>query len=99
MELMMTGENIDANEAYRIGLVNHVCKQEDLATIAEAKMKTITSKSAVALSQIIEATNAAEGNTEQGMKTEATCFGKSFASDDMVEGVTAFLEKRKANFK
>ena len=99
MELMMTGENIDANEAYRIGLVNHVCKQEDLATIAEAKMKTITSKSAVALSQIIEATNAAECNTEQGMKTEATCFGKSFASDDMVEGVTAFLEKRKANFK
>jgi enoyl-CoA hydratase/carnithine racemase len=33
------------------------------------------------------------------MKTEALCFGKSFASDDMVEGVTAFLEKRKANFK
>jgi enoyl-CoA hydratase len=99
MELMMTGENIDANEAYRIGLVNHVCKQEDLATIAEAKMKTITSKSAVALSQIIEATNAADEQPEQGMKTEATCFGKSFASDDMVEGVTAFLEKRKANFK
>jgi enoyl-CoA hydratase len=99
MELMMTGENIDANEAYRIGLVNHVCKQEDLATIAEAKMKTITSKSAVALNQIIEATNSAEGNTEQGMKTEAICFGKSFASEDMVEGVTAFLEKRKANFK
>ncbi|MEN9372066.1 MAG: hypothetical protein RLZZ64_1141 [Bacteroidota bacterium] len=99
MELMMTGENIDANEAYRIGLVNHVCKQEDLAAIAEAKMKTITSKSAVALSQVIEATNAADGDPVQGMKTEAVCFGKSFASDDMVEGVTAFLEKRKANFK
>ncbi|MEY3376453.1 MAG: hypothetical protein RL463_763, partial [Bacteroidota bacterium] len=99
MELMMTGENIDANEAYRIGLVNHVCKQEDLVAIAEAKMKTITSKSAVALSQIIEATNAADGHPEQGMKTEAACFGKSFASEDMVEGVTAFLEKRKANFK
>jgi enoyl-CoA hydratase len=76
-----------------------VCKQEDLIAIAEAKMKTITSKSAVALSQIIMATNAADGDPVVGMKIEASCFGKSFASEDMVEGVTAFLEKRKANFK
>jgi enoyl-CoA hydratase len=99
MELMMTGENIDAHEAHRIGLVNHVCKQEELAILAETKMKTITSKSAIALSQIIKATNAAEGNSAEGMQVEAACFGKSFASEDMVEGVTAFLEKRKANFK
>lgn len=99
MELMMTGENIDAQEALRIGLVNHVCKQEDLLALAEAKMKTITSKSSIALKQIIIATNAADENPAEGMKTEAICFGKSFASDDMVEGVTAFLEKRKANFK
>lgn len=99
MELMMTGENIDAQEAHRIGLVNHVCKQEELANLAETKMKTITSKSVVALSQVIIATNAAEGNAAEGMQVEAACFGKSFASDDMVEGVTAFLEKRKANFK
>jgi enoyl-CoA hydratase len=99
MELMMTGENIDANEAYRIGLVNHVCKQEDLIAIAEAKMKIITSKSAIALSQIITATNAADVDPVEGMKIEAECFGISFASEDMVEGVTAFLEKRKANFK
>lgn len=99
IELMMTGENIDAHEAYRIGIVNHVCKQDELAELAEAKMKTITSKSTIALSQIISATNAAEGNTDEGMQIEAACFGKSFASDDMVEGVTAFLEKRKANFK
>jgi enoyl-CoA hydratase len=99
MELMMNGENIDANEAYRIGLVNHVCKQDDLTALAEAKMKTITSKSAIALSQIIMATNAADGDPSEGMKIEAECFGKSFASEDMVEGVTAFLEKRKANFK
>lgn len=99
MELMMTGENIDVQEAYRIGLVNHVCKQEELLTLAEAKMKTITSKSTLALSQLIQATNAAAGDPNEGMKIEATCFGKSFASDDMVEGVTAFLEKRKANFK
>lgn len=99
MELMMTGENIDAQEAHRIGLINHVCKQEELTGLAETKMKTITSKSAIALSQIITATNAADGNPEEGMKAEANCFGKTFASDDMVEGVTAFLEKRKANFK
>jgi enoyl-CoA hydratase len=99
MELMMTGENIDAQEAYRIGLVNHICIQEELLELAAAKMNTITSKSSIALAQIVEATNAADGDAEKGMKIEATCFGKSFASDDMVEGVTAFLEKRKANFK
>lgn len=99
MELMMTGENIDAHEAHRIGLVNHVCKPDELLTTAETKMKIITSKSAIALAQLIEATNSADGEPVAGMKTEATCFGKSFASEDMVEGVTAFLEKRKANFK
>jgi enoyl-CoA hydratase len=80
-------------------LVNHVCKPEELLALAEAKMKIITSKSSIALAQLIEATNAADGDAATGMKKEATCFGKSFASDDMVEGVTAFLEKRKANFK
>jgi enoyl-CoA hydratase len=99
MELMMTGENIEAQEAYRIGLVNHIFKQEDLLELAVTKMKTITSKSSIALAQLIEATNAADGDAATGMKKEATCFGKSFASEDMVEGVTAFLEKRKANFK
>jgi enoyl-CoA hydratase len=99
LEMMLTGENIDAHEAHRIGLVNQVCTQEDLLTIAETKMKTITSKSKIAVAQIIAATNAADGDPEQGMKKEAACFGVSFASEDMVEGVTAFLEKRKANFK
>ncbi len=99
LELMLTGENIDAHEAHRIGLVNQVCTQEDLLNIAETKMKTITSKSRIAVAQIIAATNAADGDPEQGMQKEAACFGASFASDDMVEGVTAFLEKRKANFK
>lgn len=99
LEMMLTGENIDAHEAHRIGLVNQVCTQEDLLAIAETKMKTITSKSRIAVAQIIAATNAADGDPEQGMKKEAACFGASFASEDMVEGVTAFLEKRKANFK
>ena len=99
LEMMLTGENIDAHEAHRIGLVNQVCTQEDLLAIAETKMKTITSKSRIAVAQIIAATNAADGDPEQGMKKEAACFGASFASEDMVEGVTAFLEKRKENFK
>ena len=88
----------EANEAYRIGLVNQICKQEDLLSIAESKMKTIISKSSIALAQLIEATNASDADPVKGMITEAACFGKSFASDDMVEGVTAFLEKRKPKF-
>ncbi|MFM7223127.1 MAG: enoyl-CoA hydratase/isomerase family protein [Bacteroidota bacterium] len=99
LEWMMTGDSYDAQEALRIGLVNHVCPASELQTFAETKMRTIISKSTTALAQIIAATNASEVGVEEGMKTEAACFGTAFASDDMLEGTTAFLEKRKPQFK
>ncbi|MEY3349719.1 MAG: enoyl-CoA hydratase/isomerase family protein [Bacteroidota bacterium] len=99
MELMMRGDMIDAQQAYSIGLVNKVIPRETLIEEAEATMQLIISKPQPALSALIEATNAAEDDTKKGYETEARTFGEAFASDNMREGVTAFLEKRKPNFK
>ena len=99
MELMMTGEHISAEEAYRIGLVNQVCKLEELIEIATLKVKLISSKPSLGLQNIISAANASDGDPSNGFETEATLFGQSFASDEMKEGVTAFLEKRKPSFQ
>lgn len=99
MEWMMTGESYDAQEAWRIGLVNHVCPAAELQSFTEVKMRMIISKSKTALAQIIKATNASEAGVDEGMKSEAACFGVAFASDDMQEGVKAFIEKRKPQFQ
>ncbi len=97
MEMMMTGENIDAAEAYRIGLVNLVCKENELSGLAQQKMKTITEKPKFALEQLIKAVNGGINNSNAYV-VEANCFGESFASEEKTEGVTAFLEKRKPIF-
>jgi enoyl-CoA hydratase len=97
MEMMMTGENIDAEEAYRIGLVNSVCQEETLLNLAKQKMLVIIQKPRFALEQLIKAVNGGMSNPN-GYINEAKCFGESFASEEKTEGVTAFLEKRKPNF-
>lgn len=97
MEMMMTAENIDAAEAYRIGLVNNVCKEDVLIEIAKQKMQVIIQKPKFALEQLIKAVNGGMLN-QSGYNNEAHCFGESFASEEKTEGVTAFLEKRKPNF-
>jgi len=97
MEMMMTAENIDAEEAYRIGLVNSVCSEEALMDMAKQKMLVIIQKPRFALEQLINAVNGGMSNLN-GYVIEANCFGKSFASEEKTEGVTAFLEKRKPIF-
>ena len=96
MEMMMTGENIDAEEAYRICLVNSVCQEETLLNLAKQKMLVIIQKPRFALEQLIKAVNGGMSNPN-GYINEANCFGESFASEEKTEGVTAFLEKRKPN--
>lgn len=97
MELILTGNMIDAAEALRIGLVNHVTTPETLLETAAGILRTIASKSPVAVARSIEAVNAATLG-EEGFAVEVEMFRACCGTEDMKEGVTAFLEKRKPNF-
>jgi enoyl-CoA hydratase len=99
MELMMTGNMIDANEALHLGLVNHVTTSANLLSETKKILQIIMSKAPFAISEIIALTNyAANGNTD-GLQKEIEAFGKLFDTADAKEGAKAFIEKRKANFK
>ena len=99
LEMILTGDMIDAQEAYRIGLVNHVVeKQEDLITKALTILERTYTRSSTAISAAIEAVNVGLADSMKGFETEIELFGRCFESEDMKEGVAAFLEKRKPNF-
>src|SRR5712664_1026327 len=99
-ELCLTGEMISAEEAQRIGLVNHVCEPAELLPAAEAIAKKIIASAPLAVKYTMEAIErGVEMPQEEGLFLEATLFGLSCATEDMREGTKAFLEKRKADFK
>ena len=97
MELLLTGNMIDAQTALQFGLVNHVVPQEELLNKAKAILEVIAAKAPVAIGKCIAAANAAF--TESGYTKEVEAFGECFATEDMKEGTSAFLEKRKPLFK
>lgn len=99
LELLMSGNMIDANEAKQLGLVNHVTTPENLLEQTIKILSVINSKAPLAVAACIKAANAVFNETKNGFEVEVDEFGKCFATEDMKEGVTAFLEKRKANFK
>jgi len=100
LELILTGDMIDAQEAYRIGLVNKVTSQEELIPQCEALAKKIMAKGPVAIRYALEAANRGiEMPIEEGLFLEATLFGLTCATEDMLEGTKAFLEKRQPRFK
>ncbi len=100
IELVISGNMIDAQEAYRIGLVNHVVPHEELISSCEAFLQTVFQKGPVAVRLALEAvTRGLEMGVEDGIAFEASLFGVAFSTEDMKEGTKAFLEKRKAQFQ
>jgi enoyl-CoA hydratase len=98
LELLMTAGMIDATTALQFGLANHVVPQEQLLNKAKEILSVIISKAPLAISRCITAANAVFGQ-ENGYQVELESFGQCFDTEDMKEGTTAFLEKRKANFR
>lgn len=99
MELLMTGNMIDAATGLHYGLVNRIFKKEELLEKAIATLQLINSKSPLALTKIISTVNAVWDKQSNGFELELNAFGESFNTEDMKEGATAFLEKRKPVFK
>jgi enoyl-CoA hydratase len=100
IELTLTGQRIPAGEAHRIGLVNHVVPQASLLGEARELCDRMLRNGPLALSAALEAIqHGMEMTLDEGMRLEANVFGVVSASEDMREGLQAFLEKRKPDFK
>ena len=99
LQLILSGEMISAQEAYRIGLVNEVVPAADLITRAEAILNKIASNAPIAVKFALEAANKGlETSQSEGLLLEASYFGLCAATEDKKEGTTAFLEKRAPQF-
>ena len=100
MQILLTGEMISAQEAYRIGLVNEVLAPDQLVPRAEEIAQKILANAPLAVQYCMEAVNQGMNMTlQEGLFLEATLFGICSATEDKKEGTTAFLEKRTPNFQ
>lgn len=100
MELVLTGDFIDASEAHRIGLVNKVVPPADLLENVMGLAKKIASRPPLAVKYAKEAVNRSqEGDTASGYALESYLHALACTTEDKAEGVAAFLEKRKGDFK
>ena len=99
LQLILSGEMIDAQEAYRIGLVNEVVSAANLMARAETILKQISANAPIAIKFALEATNKGlDTSQNEGFALEASYFGICAATDDKNEGISAFLEKRVPQF-
>ena len=99
VELILSGAQIDARRAFEIGLVNLVVEPAELLASAQKMLGTILSKSPIAVGLAIEALRMSDLSIDQGLEFEAVQFGQACGTDDFEEGVAAFLERRKPEFK
>jgi enoyl-CoA hydratase len=100
LQLILTGDMIDAHEAHRIGLVNEIVPSADLIARAEAILTRIAANAPVAAKLAIDALNRGlDMSVGEGLRIEASLFAQCVATEDMKEGVAAFREKRKPKFQ
>lgn len=99
LEMLISANMIDANTALQYGLVNYVVPAEELLNKAKSILELINTKAPLAVAACIKTANAVFDETKNGYQTEIDAFADCFITEDMKEGVTAFLEKRKAGFK
>ncbi|QHS55129.1 enoyl-CoA hydratase [Mucilaginibacter sp. 14171R-50] len=99
LEMILTADMLSAAEALTAGLVNHVVFQDDLLPKAEEVMNKILTRAPLALAAAIKSVNDFDTEGINGFETEIREFGKCFGTEDFKEGVSAFMQKRKAAFK
>ena len=99
MELVITGKTINATQAMNYGLVNYVVPQTELLDKAFSILRVTHEKAPLSIGNSIKAVNAAWNEAENGYAIEARLFGECFTTHDAKEGITAFVEKRKPEFK
>lgn len=99
LEMIMTADMITAPEAHQYGLVNHVVSPDNLLLKAEEILNKILLRAPLAIAAAIKAVNAGTKDGVNGFETETEEFGKCFKTKDLQEGITAFLNKRKPEFK
>jgi enoyl-CoA hydratase len=98
--MLLTGEPVDALEAYRIGLVNHVVPPDGLLDFSRALLAKMLENAPLAAGAILDAVDTGLDNgLEEGLRYEAAAFAALAATGDAAEGTRAFLEKRKPVFK
>src|SRR5215217_898787 len=100
MEMILTGDMIDASKALDFGLVNHVFTSDELESKTMELAGKIAEKAPIALQLSKEAVKfASRSNLDEGLRREVDLFAICFSTEDKQEGVSAFLEKRKPEFK
>jgi enoyl-CoA hydratase len=99
MELLLTGDMLDAAEAHRIGLVNHVVEQPELISFCRSLLSRILANGPVAIGLTMQAVEVGLNvGLDDGLRFESTAFGVTAMTEDRKEGTRAFLEKRTATF-
>lgn len=99
MELLLTADMIDAVEAHRLGLVNHVVPAGEEVAKAKELIEKIATKGPIAVAKVIEAVNAYFATGTDGFAKEVEAFGETTRTQDFQEGAAAFIEKRSPNFR
>ena len=99
LELMLTADQVKADEALRLGLANHVVPAAELLAFSRQLLARMLSRAPLALGFVIECVNAVFAPSKAGYQQEAEAFGRAFETADFREGTRAFLEKRPAKFE